>query len=313
MSFAIAALLPVFLTIALGFGLKVSGLITDEQWRALDHIAYYVLFPAIISRAIIVADYSGVPFVRMALAMILAIVTMAALLTVSRGFLQKALAVEPASFTSVFQGSMRWHTFIGLAIVPALYGAPGLALIAVVAAAIIPVLNVLCVWALSAWAGSGTPPSLSNIVRELARNPFILSCAAGLAVKASGVHLPQAVIDTLDLVGRAALGCALMSVGAGLVLRHALGSARPVVATAALKLMLLPALVWGWTTLFGVSGLPQTVAIVAGSVPTASGAYILARKMGGDAPLMASILTAQVIIAAFTMPVVITLASLVPK
>ena len=152
MSFAITALLPVFLTIVLGFGLKRTGLVTEEQWHSLDHIAYYVLFPAIVSRAIIVADYSGVPFIRMALAMILAILTMAGLLTLARPFLQRALAITPASFSSVFQGSMRWHAFIALAIVPALYGAPGLALIAVAAAAIIPVINVACVWGLAAWA-----------------------------------------------------------------------------------------------------------------------------------------------------------------
>ena len=312
LSFAVTALLPVFLTIALGFGLKRIGLVAEAQWRALDHIAYYVLFPAIVSRAIIVADYSGVPFIRMALAMILAILTMAGLLTVARPFLQRALTLTPASFTSVFQGSLRWHTFIALAIVPALYGAPGLALIAVAAAAIIPVLNVVCVWGLAAWAGAGGRPSLTGMAGELVRNPFILSCAAGLAVKASGLALPESVVTMLDLVGRGALGCALLSVGAGLVLTQALGAARPVLAAAALKLLLLPALMWGWTTIFGVGGLAQTVAIVAGAVPTASAAYILARKMGGDAPLMASILTAQVLLAALTLPVVITLAARVP-
>jgi malonate transporter len=42
-------------------------------------------------------------------------------------------------------------------------------------------------------------------------------------------------------------------------------------------------------------------------VPTGSGAYVLARQMGGDAPLIASILTLQVIVAAFTLPVITTL------
>lgn len=306
MSFAVTALLPVFLTIVLGHGLRRSGLVAEAQWHALDHIAYYVLFPAIISKSIIVADYSGVPFVRMAVAMILAILTLAALLALARPMLQSVLAITPASFTSLFQGSLRWHAFIALAIVPALYGQSGLALLAVAAAAIIPVLNVLCVWGLTAWAGGGRLSAM-RFLSELARNPFIFGCVAGLAVKATGLALPASVIAMLDLVGRGALGCALLSVGAGLVLGEAMGAARPVAAAAAFKLLLLPALMWLWTTLLGVGGLAQTVAVVAGAVPTASGAYILARKMGGDAPLMASILTAQIVVAAFTLPLVIAL------
>jgi predicted permease len=39
-------------------------------------------------------------------------------------------------------------------------------------------------------------------------------------------------------------------------------------------------------------------------VPTGSGAYVLAKQMGGDAPLVASILTLQVIVAALTLPLI---------
>jgi predicted permease len=46
-----------------------------------------------------------------------------------------------------------------------------------------------------------------------------------------------------------------------------------------------------------------------GSVPTSSSAYVLARQMGGDAPLLAQILTLQTILAAATMPFFITLAA----
>jgi predicted permease len=57
--------------------------------------------------------------------------------------------------------------------------------------------------------------------------------------------------------------------------------------------------------LFGVTGDAATVAILCGSVPTGSGAYVLARQMGGDAPLMATILTVQVAVAAVTLPLVL--------
>ena len=56
-----------------------------------------------------------------------------------------------------------------------------------------------------------------------------------------------------------------------------------------------------------MTGPVAAVVILSGAVPTGSGAYVLARQMGGDAPLVANILTLQVICAAFTIPLIMTL------
>jgi len=74
-----------------------------------------------------------------------------------------------------------------------------------------------------------------------------------------------------------------------------------------LKLMIMPLFVFGLTQVLGVSGTAQHVAVICSAVPTGSGAYVLARQMGGDAPLVASILTLQVIVAAITLPVITVL------
>jgi len=46
---------------------------------------------------------------------------------------------------------------------------------------------------------------------------------------------------------------------------------------------------------------------VCSAVPCASSAYVLARQMGGDGPLLAQIITLQTILAAITMPIAIAL------
>jgi predicted permease len=74
-----------------------------------------------------------------------------------------------------------------------------------------------------------------------------------------------------------------------------------------LKLLVMPILMAAWLWVLGVSGEAASVAILCGAVPTGSGAYILAKQMGGDAPMIASILTLQVICAAVTIPLVLSL------
>ena len=71
------------------------------------------------------------------------------------------------------------------------------------------------------------------------------------------------------------------------------------------RLIGMPVIVIAMSWLVGLDGLARSVAIIAGAVPTAASSYVMARKMGGDAELMSSIVTFQVIIAFFTLPLFI--------
>jgi hypothetical protein len=307
--FAFTALLPVFLIVVLGLGLRLARLVGQDQWRAIDHVCYYVLFPAIIVKAIATADLTGVPVAGMATAIVLGLITMFALLLGLRRPLSDLLDLNGPAFSSVFQGSTRFHAFIMLAIVPAILGSEALALAALAAVAMIPTLNVACVIVVSV-LGRGTPPGLLFVSRMLATNPFILACLAGVALKVLAPPLPEPIVETLDLVGRGALGLALLATGAGLSLHTAVSAKAPVALTAMLKLLVMPAIIAFWTWALGIDGLPQAVAILAAAVPTGAGSYILARQLGGDAPLIAGILTAQVAAAAVTLPLVVAFISI---
>lgn len=74
-----------------------------------------------------------------------------------------------------------------------------------------------------------------------------------------------------------------------------------------LKLVVMPAMAISLGLLFGLSGANLAIVACCASVPTASSAYVLARQMGGDAPLVAEILTLQTALAIITMPVAIAL------
>jgi len=77
-----------------------------------------------------------------------------------------------------------------------------------------------------------------------------------------------------------------------------------------LKMFILPVIAIAIARLAGVDGDDLTIVAIAMTVPTASGGYILAKQMGGDAPLMAEIITIQTLLAMVTMPIMITLLTL---
>ena len=303
------ALLPVFIVILIGFGLRHFRVIGDTHWAGLDQLCYFVLFPAIIFKEIAAADFSGVPVFRMAGAMMLAVIVMIGLLVLLHRPLMKSLGMNGPQFTSLVQGAARWHTFIAFAIIPLQFGPQALSLGAVSAAAMTPLLNILCVIVMARFAHEAHV-SAKELLWSILRNPFVFSSLGGVAWQVSGLDLPGMALQVLDMIGRGALGLALLTVGAGLRLGDALSSVRPVAAAAVLKLLAMPLLMAGTLILMGVEGQAFAVAMLCAAVPTGSGAYVLARQMGGDAPMVANILTLQVIAAAVTIPLVLYLSGI---
>jgi predicted permease len=225
-----------------------------------------------------------------------------------RPVLERQFGIDGPSFTSIFQGATRWNTFVGLAVAGSLFGQRGIALIAVAIAAMVPLLNLLAFYVFIRFAGQ---PQRSpwDILRSFVANPFIWSCAIGLALNLLMPPLPKPIAGYIDVMGRAALASGLLIVGAGLDIRRLASPGLPHMLAAVLKLVLMPVMAVTLARFIGVTGDDLVVTVVAASVPSASAAYVLARQMGGNAGLMAEILTLQTLIALISMPVLISLLS----
>lgn len=293
------ALIPVFAIIALGAGLRWQKFLPDDGWRAVERVTYFVLFPCFLFGAIAFADFGDEPVGRMALLLGAAMLVMAAIVYPFRALLN----LNGPAFTSVFQGAVRWNSYVALGAIAAVLGQSGLALSAVAVAIMVPLANALCVVVLMRHAGDGA--GLAMLAKQLLRNPLILACIAGIAVQAVGLPIPQVAATTIDLLGKAALPLGLIAVGASLDLGDARARPIPVAAATALKLLVMPLLVAAGTIALDIEGPAKTAALICAAVPGASSSYILARQLGGDAPLMANITTAQTLAAMVTMPIML--------
>ena len=226
---------------------------------------------------------------------------MSVILLAIRPLLERWFAISPVRFTSIYQGAVRWNTFVALAMADRLWGAEGVALIAVAIVAMIPLLNVLSVLVMIRFA-AGTSTGVLHVLADLVKNPYIWSTMAGLAINLTGLMPPEAVMVSMEMMGRAALAAGLMVVGASLDI-GALRRPGPALATSTvLRLIGMPLLAAGFAATFGLTGTALGVAILGTAVPTATGAYLLARQMGGDSKLMAEILTFQTVAAIVTLP-----------
>lgn len=296
----VLALLPIVILIALGLVLRRRRFLSDAFWPQAERLAYFVLLPCLFFHGLATARLDALPVGDLALTLILATVAVAALVLALRPLMR----LDGPAFTSVFQGSVRFNNYVGVTLAAGLFGTTGIALAAVCNAAIVPTVNILCV-AVFARHGSARL-SGPGVVRQLATNPLLVSSLAGIAYRMLGLGLPPGLEPALRTLGAASLPLGLLCIGAALEFGAARSWLRPIAAASAVKFLLMPPATLLVALAMGLTGPALTVALVFQVLPTASTAYILARQLGGDAPLMAGIIAAQTLLALAAIPLVLS-------
>ena len=302
------AILPVFLLIALGYGLRRIGVAPAEVWPALEWLCYYVLLPALIVSLLTESDFGKLAVAPAAVALAAGIAVTVGLLLLLAGPLM-ALGLSGPAFTSVFQGGVRNNVFVSLAVLQGMYGQPAIAVVAIGLSVSVPIVNVASAWVLTRH-GSGGGRGLGPTLAALARNPLIISVVVALALNGFSLRLPGPLQVTLDTLGDAVIALSLLCVGAGLRIRGSLHQLGPALGTSiAAKLALVPALTAAAAGLLGLPPAETGMAVAFNAAPTASASYILARQLGGDHALMARIITVQTLCATATIPAAVAVLS----
>ena len=300
------AIAPIFLIIATGYLLFRTRIVDESVWSAIEHICFYLLLPFLIIRTLSRANLGSVPVIDFMTVIVVAILGMSVLLVLTQALVWRRFPQSGPSFSSIFQGATRFHGFVAIAVIGPLYGDAGVTLAALALAIMVPLLNVISVVVLSVYGHSDTRPEIVAVAKKIGTNPLIIACIVGLLFNWFGV--PDILFETIDIIGAGGLGLALLAVGAGMNLGQAAQHKMLLTIGVLTRLIGMPAIVIAMSWLVGLDGLARTVAIIAGAVPTAASAYVMARKMGGNAELMSSLVTFQVIVAFFTLPLFIYIA-----
>ena len=297
----LASLLPVFLIIICGYGLKKSKFPGDNFWPGAEQIVYYILFPALLFSSSAGASWEFFSVASMVWAILATMFVMSGLLLLLRPRLTK----KDASFTSIFQGSIRFTSYIGLAAAFSLFGDEGLYLAAVLITVLIPLVNVLSVMVLVRYGGQ--KGGWYWIFTTVIKNPLIIACLTGMLVNLLGWQLPAIVENMTTILGRGSLPLGLLAVGSSLDFSSIKKTGLEIVYACLLKLILLPLLMWLTCTLLGVDSLSTAIAVLFAALPGSPLSYVLAKQLGGDTKLMSSIIAVQTGVSMISLPVIIAL------
>ncbi|SIS86412.1 AEC family transporter [Neptunomonas antarctica] len=296
----LSALWPVFALLILGFVARRTDFPGDAFWEPAEKLTYFVLFPVLLVNKLGAADMSDVAVVDIAVAVSVLLLSGTLFCFIARYW----MGLSSAGFTSFYQGSVRFNTYVALATAAAVYGDAAVAISAVIIAFMIPLINLLCVMVFSMFTSNA--PTLSSLLKNLIKNPLIMSCLVGISLNVSGIGIHKEFASVAGLLGAMALPLGLLAVGAGLNI-HALRTAQLAVwCSSLIKLLLLPFVMYCFCIFMGFSSLITGLLLIFSSVPTAPSGYILARQLGGDASMMAAIITGQTLLSMLTLPFILS-------
>lgn len=294
-------ILPIFFIILLGKIFKSSFLKNEDFWRDSEKITYYVLFPALLIKSLLNTSFYG--HLHQA---VMAVAFATLILSAFFILMQFIIKVERRAFTSMFQGGIRYNSYIFIGVAAALYGAEGISTVAIIIAYMIVLTNVLSVIVLDAYL-SNRRSNVFLIMRNIAKNPLIIATVIGVIFNPLKDEIPNAISVFLGYLGDASLPLSLLCVGAGLKFQKAYEHWGSIFSTSVAKLILLPFVAMILLSILGVTGLPKAIAILYAAAPCAGNAYILSQQMGGDSDMMAAIISATTLLSIITIPIVLVL------
>ncbi len=284
-------LLPDFALILLGTAIRRWMHLGDHFWNGVEKLVYFILFPALLINAIVKTRLdlgAALPLLATALAAMVGGMLL--------GLLAKPVAKLPAlTFASLFQCGYRFNSYIALAVAGMLFGAPGIATMGLIVGAAVPLANLVSVWLLARHGEVG-------LWRGVARNPRIWGTAAGVLLNLAGFVPPPPLQAFLGRLADASIALGLITVGAALRLEGMPGVRGISLWLLAVKLLALPLIAAVVGRLLGLEGLNYQVVVLFAALPTASSAYILAMRMGGDGRSVAWLISATTLGSMLTLP-----------
>lgn len=298
------ALIPVLALILVGFIIQRTAFLPPTFWPSAEKLTYFLLMPAILIHSLAGKQIGSLPWLKILLTVEGAVLASAILVTLWWLINRQ---IGGAVFTSLFQGGVRFNTFVALALAENLFGKEGLFLAALGAGFMIILINVLCVSVFSLAVNNTAGVDFKRFARDLLRNPLIIACVIGVGLNVTGIKLPTAIDGVLALGGKAAFPVGLMAVGAAYRAGNLMLHWQQLMVSSAVQFLCKPLIAWGLGTSLGLSGVPLAVTVLLFSVPTAPSAYILSRQMGGDHDSMAAIITVQTGLSFITLPLTVWL------
>lgn len=296
--FSLNVTLPIFIIIVVGGFLKRIGLLTEGFTTVADKFVFKVALPVQLFQDIaamdIRADFSG----KFVVFCMIATSCMFAATWILGAVFLKDKSMVGAFAQAAARGSA---AILGIAFVENIYGDSGMTPMMIVAA--VPLFNIYSVIILTVTSSEGkfNGALVKKLLVGVVTNPIILGIAAGMVWSLLRLPMPVILSKSVHYIAITATPLALLVLGATFKGREALQKIGPTIAAAFLKLVAIPAAIFPFAIHMGFRGSELVAIMIMLASPTTVTCYIMAKNMGGDDTLSASVVMTATLLSSVTL------------
>jgi len=284
-------LFPILLAACIGYALAKWLNINP---RPLSQVVFYVFSPVLVFNLIMNSQLSNQDILR-TLAFALVLMVCVGLLTLLIGgvlrFGRKMMAA--VMITAIFMNAGNY----GLPLTSFAFGDQALAF-----ASVFFVISALLTNTVGIVIASSGSTGVLNAIKGLVKFPAIYALFLGILFLQFGWKLPSGLDRTVILLSNAAIPCMLVLLGMQLVNIRLDGHVRPLILTSSMRLLIAPALAFGLTRLFGMTGPAQQAVVLEAGMPVAVLTTILAIEFDVEP----SFVTTAVLVTTLLSPLTLT-------
>jgi predicted permease len=309
--FAVNAVLPIILLVALGYILKRIGWMNADLAKKIHKLVFHIFLPAMLFLNVYKIEHLGSidPTYIIYVVVVLLIVFFVGLPLVM------AVAKKPGYRGALMQAVFRSnYALIGIPLAASLFGEEGVTVATLLSAVSVPALNALAVVALTVFRTDGGKVDLKSILLGIIKNPLIVSVLAGLFTLGVRALLVQGggtfrlsdmepLFKVLTYLSNLATPMALLALGAQFEFSAVAALRREIVFGVSMRTVLVPLFAIGMALLlfpqrFGGAHYAAFIAMFA--TPVSISSVPMAQEMKADVTLAGQLVVWSTLVSALT-------------
>ena len=294
--FSVSAVLPLILTVAVGYLIRRVNMIDDNVAKAINRLVFRVFLPVLIFLNIYKIDSITNIDVTYIIYAAVAVVTIFLLGIPATMTVTKSAERRGPLLQSIFRSN---YALIGIPLAQSLFGDEGLACAALLSAVGIPIFNILAVVSLSIFHDGGEKPKARKILSDIIKNPLIDAIALGLCSLGIRLVFEKYAIDfrlsdvtpifkVLEYLSDLATPLALLMLGAQFSFSAVSNLRKELIFGVITRSVAVPLLGLGAAYLFFgdvFKGAEFAALVAVFSTPVAVSSVPMTQEMGGDTTL----------------------------
>ena len=278
---AVSAVVPMFCLMAIGAFVKFRRWLSEEELNHMNRMVFRVFFFCLMFYSIYTTELATSIRPKLMLFGAGGVLIIFTLLMIFIPRMEPENRRRGVLVQAVFRSNF---VLFGIPIVANIFGDANIAVTSVMIAVIIPIYNILAVFALETFRGGKF--ALVPILKGLSKNPMILGAISGATLLALGVEIPKPVLKPIGQIAAATTPVALIILGASFKLGSTHEHRKQLLGAIFGRLILVPAMVLSTAAfVFDFRGIEFVTLVAIFAAPCAVVSFAMAQQMGGDSDL----------------------------